>query len=123
MGYLSEMVNRFHRETGIAASFTSNVENVDMSREVCSGLCRILQEALVNIRKHSGARNVSVRFSHRASRWVLVVDDDGCGFDTALKGPDVIKERVGGLGGQLTIDSTPLRGARLEVTLPGAVHV
>jgi signal transduction histidine kinase len=134
LSYLSEMVNRFHRETGIAASFASNVDSVDMSREVCSGLCRILQEALVNIRKHSGARNVMVRFSRHGSRWALVVDDDGCGFDfvgrlhhaemdAALKGPAVIKERVRGLGGHLTLESTPQRGARLEVTLPGAVHV
>lgn len=130
--YLAEMVNRFHQETGITASFTSDVEAVDMSQEVCRGLIRILQEALVNVRKHSRARNVFVRFTNRGSRWALVVNDDGHGFgfigrrphaelDQGFGGPTVIAERVRLLGGQLTLDSDPARGARLEVMLPGAV--
>jgi signal transduction histidine kinase len=134
MSYLSDMVDRFQRETGIAASFVSNVQAVDMSQEVCCGLIRILQEALVNVRKHSGARNVYIRFGREQNRWALVVDDDGRGFDFVgrrahveldekLNGPSVIKERVRGLGGELAVDSEPARGARLEVTLPGAAGV
>jgi two-component system nitrate/nitrite sensor histidine kinase NarX len=107
---------------------------VDMSQEVCCGLIRILQEALVNVRKHSGARNVFVRFAREGRRWALMVDDDGCGFgfvgrrahlelDQTFKGPTVITERVRGLGGQLTVESDPAYGARLEVTLPGAAGV
>jgi signal transduction histidine kinase len=133
VSYLSELVCRFRRETGVAASFASDVDVVDISHEVCCGLIRILQEALVNVRKHSGAHTVEVRFNRLDSRWALTVDDDGFGFDfvgrrghaeleTVLKGPSVIKERVRLLGGELTLDSDPNRGARLEVTLPGAVQ-
>jgi signal transduction histidine kinase len=131
MNYLSDLVDRFQRDTGIAASFVSNVQDVDMSQEVCCGLIRILQEALVNVRKHSGARNVYIRFGRERNRWSLVVDDDGRGFDFVgrrahveldekVKGPSVIKERVRVLGGELAVDSEPARGARLEVMLPGA---
>jgi signal transduction histidine kinase len=134
MNYLSELVDRFQRETGIAACFASAVERVDMSQQMCCELVRIVQEALVNVRKHSGARNVLVVFGQENGRWELVVDDDGRGFDFTgrcshsemdgeLRGPAVIKERVRVLGGELVLDSDPRRGSRLEITVPGAVHV
>jgi signal transduction histidine kinase len=58
-----------------------------------------------------------------------VVDDDGRGFDfsgrlsqeeldAARKGPVIIKERVRAIGGELSIESAPGRGARLEITFP-----
>ena len=81
LSYMSEIVDRFQRETGIAASFMTDVEEVDISQEVCGELVRILQESLVNVRKHSGARNVSVSFGGRDGRWSLVIDDDGRGFN------------------------------------------
>ena len=98
---------------------------------VCRELARIVQEALVNVRKHSSARNVLVRFGWEDGHWRLVVDDDGRGFpfsgrltqadlDSARRGPLVIKERVRSIGGQLTVESTPGGGARLEITLPQA---
>ena len=73
-----------------------------------------MQEALSNVRKHSGARNVLVSLNSQNGNWVLVVDDDGRGFpfsgrfshselDAARRGPLVIKERVHSLGGQLTV--------------------
>jgi signal transduction histidine kinase len=60
---------------------------------------------------------------------MLVVDDDGHGFDfsghlkhddleIARRGPMVIKERVRSINGELTIDSVPEQGARLEITIP-----
>ena len=133
MNYLSELVGRFQRETGIAACFASAVDRVDISQQVCCELVRIVQEALMNVRRHSGARNVLVVFGQEDGRWELVVDDDGHGFDFTgrcahteldddLRGPSVIKERVKLLGGELILDSDPHRGSRLEISLPGAVH-
>ena len=79
------------------------------------------------MRKHSGAHNVLVRFDYQDGCWRLVVDDDGRGFDfsgrlaqaeldAARKGPLTIKERVRSIGGELAIESSPGRGARLEIT-------
>jgi signal transduction histidine kinase len=132
LSYMSEVVGRFQRETGIAASFVSEVDRVDMSQEVCCGLARILQEGLVNVRKHSGARHVWVHFGRRSRQWTLAIADDGRGFDfkgrcrigvdSESQGPGVIKERVELLKGELTVESDPARGARLEITVPGAIH-
>jgi len=129
--FLAETVDRFQRDTGIAARFVSELDEVRLPPRVCRELARIVQEALVNVRKHSSARNVLVRFGWQDGQWRLVVDDDGRGFpfsgrltqtelDSARRGPLVIKERVRSIGGELTVESTPGGGARLEITLPQA---
>jgi signal transduction histidine kinase len=116
LGFISDTVERFRRETGIAAEFVSELERVDL-------------ESLVNVRKHSGAQHVLVRLAQRAGNLQLTVEDDGKGFsfsgrlsDAELemsgKGPAVIRERVRLLAGELAIESTPGHGARLEVRIP-----
>jgi signal transduction histidine kinase len=129
LDFLAESVDKFRRETGISASFVSDLREISLSPRICTELARIAQEALVNVRKHSGARNVILRLSLEESGGRLVVDDDGRGFDfsgrlsqsdldTARKGPVIIKERVRSIGGELSIESAPGRGARLEIMFP-----
>jgi two-component system nitrate/nitrite sensor histidine kinase NarX len=129
LGFISDTVERFRRETGIAAEFVSELERVDLAQKVCRELARIVQESLVNVRKHSGAHHVLVRLAQRAGNLQLTVEDDGKGFsfsgrlsdaelETTGKGPAVIRERVRLLAGELAIESTPGHGARLEVRIP-----
>jgi len=131
LGFISDTVERFRRETGIAAEFVSELERVDLPQKVCRELARIVQESLVNVRKHSGAHHVLVRLAQRAGHLQLTVEDDGKGFsfsgrlsDAELeatgKGPAVIRERVRLLAGELAIESTPGHGARLEVRISPA---
>jgi signal transduction histidine kinase len=131
LGFISDTVERFRRETGIAAEFVSELERVDLAQKGCRELARIVQESLVNVRKHSGAHHVLVRLANRAGNLQLTVEDDGKGFafsgrlsDAELesngKGPAVIRERVRLLAGELAIESTPGHGARLEVRIPPA---
>lgn len=85
---------------------------------------RLVQEALTNISKHAGARRVTVLLQASADGRVRVaVEDDGCGFDTSASNPSShgllgMHYRVEAAGGQLTIDSSPGRGTRLEALLP-----
>lgn len=127
--FLADTVDRFQRETGISARFVSETSEIDMAPRLCRELARIVQESLVNIRKHSGATHVLVRVSHNAGQWRLTVEDDGRGFpfagrlshaelEAVGKGPLVIKERVRLIEGELTIESNPGRGARLEISIP-----
>ena len=57
IGFLADTVERFQRETGITARFTSDLEEPDMPQPVCRELARIVQEGLVNVRKHSQAHD------------------------------------------------------------------
>jgi len=129
VGFLDAAVARFGRDTGVHAIFDCSVEDVDLPASVCREIARIVQEALQNVRKHSRARNVMVRFDRAPAGWRLAVDDDGEGFpfegtlthaelDEGRKGPYVIKERVRTLGGELTVVSSPGSGARLEILVP-----
>jgi len=136
LGVIHDTVDRFQRETGISARFVSDLAELQMPQPVCREVARIVQEALVNVRKHSQARQVLVRLGVRNSNWRVEIEDDGRGFpfsgrlsqnelDSMGKGPLVIKERVRLLEGELTIESNPGHGSRLEITVPqrqGALH-
>lgn len=126
---LDEFVQRFQRETGITARFVSQLDRVALPPRACREVAHILSEALINVRRHSGARNVFVRFESEDRACRLSIDDDGCGFpfagrltqadlERARKGPSMIRERVRLLGGELTIESDPGHGARLEIAVP-----
>jgi len=129
-GALEDLIERFERDSDISARFVSELGDIEAPPpRTCREIARIVQEALVNIQKHSEARQVLVRLSAQDGCWTLVVDDDGRGFDFAGKlshdeldrtrrGPRTIKERVRLLNGALAIDSTPGTGARLEITIP-----
>jgi two-component system NarL family sensor kinase len=100
-----------------------------MPDKVCRELLRIVQEGLVNVRKHSKARHALVRLSSGPSQWSLTLEDDGKGFpfsgrltqdelDQMGKGPMIIKERVRLIAGALTVESNPGTGTRLEIKVP-----
>jgi signal transduction histidine kinase len=129
LGVLNDTVERFQRETGISARFVTDIEELDMPQRVCRELLRIVQEGLVNVRKHSGARHALVRLGSSRDRWNLTLEDDGKGFpfsgrfnreqmEEMGRGPMIIKERVRLLAGELTVESNPGQGTRLEVTVP-----
>jgi signal transduction histidine kinase len=129
LGVLNDTVERFQRETGISARFVTDLEELDMPQRVCRELLRIVQEGLVNVRKHSGARHALVRLGASQEKWNLTLEDDGKGFpfagrfnqeqmEDAGKGPMIIKERVRLIAGELTVESNPGQGTRLEITVP-----
>jgi signal transduction histidine kinase len=99
-------------------------ENVPtLSDELTVGLFRIVQEALMNAVKHSGAREVSVHLRGEADSLSVMVTDDGVGFDVdgawgAGLGLISINERLEAIGGRLDIESAVGAGTRLEVTVP-----
>lgn len=86
-------------------------------------LFRLVQEALLNVRKHAEASNVTVGLERRGSEIVLCIEDDGSGFDptsipTGHYGLLTMRERAEVAGGRLTIHSELLRGTQVIVYLP-----
>src|SRR5207249_5152177 len=73
LGFLADTGERFQRETGISARFLSDLDHLEMPQPVCREVARIVQESLVHVRKHSGARQALVRLSSNTDRWNLVI--------------------------------------------------
>lgn len=131
--WVADRVDSFQHDTGIKASFLSDAQIPVMHPHVSREVARIVQEALTNVRKHSGARSVQVHLRSEQGLWKLVIKDDGQGFefsgrlslselDLARQGPRVIKERVHSIEGELAIDSHPSQGARLEVSFASKAY-
>jgi signal transduction histidine kinase len=126
---LRDLVDRFEHASGLTARLVA-AGNVDHpSTYAHHEIVRIVQESLMNVHRHSGARQVLVRLAEKADHWELSVEDDGRGFDfegrvtqeeldLIGKGPRIIKQRVRLLGGSLTIESNPGAGAKLTIILP-----
>lgn len=93
-----------------------------LSRGKSVQLLRVLQEALTNTRRHSGARNVEVRLGTEDGEILVKVSDDGRGFDMASVragvGLSAMRERIEGLGGTLAIYGRPGQGTRVVVRIP-----
>jgi PAS domain S-box-containing protein len=84
---------------------------------------RLVQEAITNARRHSGARRLRVDIGSTDGSVRIVVADDGRGFDPAgvpadRFGLEGIRQRSRLLGGEPRITTGPGRGTTLEVTLP-----
>jgi PAS domain S-box-containing protein len=93
-----------------------------------TALYRIIQEALTNAAKHSGARTANVVLQRRREMVQAIVSDDGCGFDVegTLRTPAArahlglhgMRERAALLDGTVTIESTPGEGTTIYVRVP-----
>jgi signal transduction histidine kinase len=127
--FLERVIDRFQRETGIAVSLISSLQEDAAPPRVTREIARITQEALINIRKHSGAKHVVIRLESTAHFWRLEVDDDGSGFDFSgrlaldeldamRKGPIVIKERARAIRAEMEVESAPGQGSRIEIRFP-----
>jgi signal transduction histidine kinase len=125
---LAAVVERFQRDTGIAAHFVSD-QSAGLPARIRSEVAHIVQEGLINVVKHSGAQHVLVRAATDNGRWKVTIEDDGRGFpfagirshaqlDAMHEGPLVIKERARVLHGRVSVESVPGKGARLEVDVP-----
>jgi signal transduction histidine kinase len=124
---LAGLAERFRRDSGIATHFVSDANTASMPLRTAIEATRITQEALANVRKHSGANRVLVRLSHLERGWTLSIEDDGRGFafdgrleDADLRsrwaGPAMLMERARLVGATVAIESRPARGAVVEVT-------
>jgi signal transduction histidine kinase len=129
VNHLNDVVDRFGRHTGIAARFVSDGRPAPLTPYARRQLARIVHEALVNVRKHSGADRVLVRASTDERFWKLSIEDDGRGFPFAGRrthaelealrlGPRTIGERARIIGGEISVESRPGFGSCVEIIVP-----
>ena len=123
--YIQSCRSRFGMEIDLEVV---GLDQVRLPWEVETALYRIAQEALTNAARHAGARHVSVILEQRGSRALLIVEDDGEGFDVAQVRASVqergrlglygMEERASLVGGRLTVESAPGSGTTVVVEVP-----
>jgi PAS domain S-box-containing protein len=112
--------------TGMPVVFEAD-EIAGLSPEIEEALYRICQEALHNVVKHAAASRVQIELRRDGGCVRLVVTDDGMGFDaaTASRGGHLglagMRTRVERFSGRLTVESSPGKGARLQIEVPTQV--
>ena len=124
---LQHYIERWELQSGIAGSLEIEGE-IQVSTTVELQLLRILQEALSNTRKHSGATQVEVRIHQERDRLIASVEDDGTGFDPSNRpreafprfGLAIMRERAESIGGSLDLETSPGSGTRVKIEVPFA---
>jgi len=89
---------------------------------------RVVQEAVTNISRHAGARNVKICCDLKAEMAKIEISDDGIGFDPSLVSlsPDTgqgfgllgMSERLELVGGSFVINSSPGEGTCIDISVP-----
>ena len=134
------LVERFEEECDINIFFQNECPNLKLPPVQEVHLLHIIQEALANIRKHSDAQNVRLLMRCRDQNHLhLLIEDDGMGIGDEITashpgehvGLTIMQERATRIGAELTIESEPGEGTRIELevndidqhnTFPGHNH-
>jgi signal transduction histidine kinase len=109
------------KQTSMDVSVATELDSDDLPDEYKTCIYRVVQEALHNCARHSGATTVRIRVEQHPDRLTLIIQDDGQGFDVhQMKGLGLlgIQERVAQLGGKCNVHSKPGGGTFMSVELP-----
>ena len=110
---------------GLEISVQAPEERLALTVEQEEHLYRLAQEALHNAVKHAQANHAWVELAAGDGAVVLIVRDDGVGFDPAEPHPghfglETMRERASRIGAELSLDSAPGRGTRVRVQVPAS---
>jgi signal transduction histidine kinase len=126
---LEKYLQQWREQSGIAVELLTDPAQ-DFQPRLSSNaevqLLRIIQEALANVRKHSGASQARVRLVMDNRELAASIEDDGAGFDpealgrtgTPRFGLSTMRERAEAIGGALSITSIPAAGTIIAVRIP-----
>jgi len=125
---LRSLTTEFAQRSGLAVQLEAPASAAALSKDAELALFRALQEALANVARHAEARTVTVRIREASGALELTVQDDGRGLPTGVT-PQAIerpghmgiagmRERIGALGGTVTVEAPPGAGVRVRVEVP-----
>ena len=121
---LRELLERLHDETSIGVTLENRL-TIEPEGGIRTALYRIAQEALANVKKHSGASHVGVELKTLGGGCQVTIEDDGRGFDTAAAdglpghlGLVSMRERAQIAGGWWAVKCPPEGGTSVQFWLP-----
>jgi signal transduction histidine kinase len=114
----------FTERHGIACTLLAEEADLRLDDGASTAIFRIVQEALTNIARHAGATQVVLNLDRVNGHLLLTIRDDGRGIRTEdmekkeSLGLVGMRERVWGMGGEITIGSDDATGTRIDIVLP-----
>lgn len=107
----------------ISAKISASVAEIKADKNIENNIFRMTQELLSNTLRHAKAQHIDISFSQTVGTLVLIVKDDGVGFDTTIEktasqGLKNIKERTLSLGGTVEWQSAPGSGMTVKIMIP-----
>jgi len=130
---LESLADEFHDRTGITIEYCNHLTDLSLSVDHEVQVFYIIQEALANVTRHSGASQVKLTLEQRDRFYEVTVDDNGSGFfavgnplgsfdeHPGLRqhlGLSIMRERAGRLGGRIEIANLAQGGARVRLVFP-----
>jgi PAS domain S-box-containing protein len=118
------LVDNFRSRTGTPVELVLGGDDLDLPDPYATAVFRILQECLTNIAKHAQASQVEITLERNDAEVLLTVGDNGRGFATGdprnpgSYGLVGLRERATLIGGDVTVESAPGRGTRVELRVP-----
>jgi len=124
-GTMTELIRHF-AHPGMTVRFTSGCKLASLSPGIRDCIYQVAREALLNVKRHSGAKEAEVIVERRAGGVELIISDDGAGIRSKEErqptwggfGLRFMKERVEEIGGSLVLQSVPGHGTRVIARLP-----
>ncbi|MDE1943853.1 MAG: histidine kinase, partial [Betaproteobacteria bacterium] len=117
-------VEKFNGQTGIVCELFMNSMDFNIDDQVATTLFRVVQEALTNVARHSGADHAVVHLQELERDMLLIVQDSGRGLPAQGSGARKtygllgMRERVKMLGGKMDVFNEKGAGVRIEVCVP-----
>ena len=120
---LERLADTFREKTGVEVAIEAQLGEARLEPSLETTLYRLVQEALTNVLKHAEARHVSISLVRKDGSVSAVVEDDGRGFSPETPRREALglvgmRERVGLVGGRISIESAPGAGTTLAVEVP-----
>lgn len=127
---LSMYCEEFSEKSGLKIDFSvAGIANLALDKTAEINIYRLVQEGLSNIRKHADATQTRVKLVGSYPNIILRIEDNGKGFDVAERaraagtekrmGLRSMAERVNLLRGKMSIQSSPMQGTRIFISIPG----
>ena len=123
---LKELASGYFDRTGIRLEFENRIPDLDLTVDQEVQVFHILQEALSNVARHSGAKQATLTLDADDGQYAFTVEDDGRGVFVMGAQPDlrhhfgisIMSERAQRLHGNIEIANRPQGGARLRLLVP-----
>lgn len=119
---LDSLVRQYQALGGMQMRFEHDELEERLPSDTETAAYRIVQEALTNVFRHSAASEVVIKVNMNNKDLKISVEDNGVGFNPLVTEPSStglagMRERAENLGGQLTVESSPGNGTRMQATL------